>query len=55
MTDHSIMKLCSASQVIEHLELTKCEGLTEYSIDQIIKGSNTLKFIDLNCIPAITP
>ena len=49
------MKLCSSSHVMEHLELTKCEGLTEYSIDNIIKSSNTLKFLDLNNIPAITP
>jgi len=39
---------------MEHLELTKCEALTEYSIDQIVKQCSTLKFIDLNSIPAIT-
>lgn len=55
MADHSIMKLCSTSLALEHLELTKCEGLTEYSIDHIIRTSNSLKFIDLNSIPAITP
>lgn len=55
MTDHSVMKLCHASNVLEHLELTKCESITEYSIDTIIKQTTTLKFIDLNSIPAITP
>ena len=29
--------------------------LTEYSIDNIIRNSTSLKFIDLNSIPAITP
>ncbi len=29
--------------------------MTEYSIDNIIKGTPTLKYLDLNGIPAITP
>lgn len=49
------MKLCASSHVLEHLELTKCEAITEYSIDQLIKNTPTLKFMDLNSIPAITP
>jgi hypothetical protein len=36
------------------LELTRCELLTEYSIDAILKQSTTLGFLDLNGIPAIT-
>lgn len=55
LTDHTLIKLVNTSHVLEHLELTKCEALTEYSIDQIIKNTSTLKFIDLNSIPAITP
>ena len=55
MSDHSLMKLVASSQAMEHLELTKCESLTEYSIDHIIRTCSTLKFIDLNSIPAITP
>lgn len=55
LTDHALIKLCNSSHVLESLELTKCEALTEYSIDMIIKNVLTLKFIDLNCIPAITP
>lgn len=54
MTDHSIMKLCHTSKVLEHLELTKCELLTEYSIEGIIKQNASLVFLDLNGIPAIT-
>lgn len=54
MADHSLLKLCSSSQVIEHVELTKCEMLSEYSIDMLIKQNPTLQFIDLNSIPAIT-
>ncbi|CDW83748.1 UNKNOWN [Stylonychia lemnae] len=55
LSDHTLIKVCNNSHVLEHIELTKCEGLTEYSIDHIIKNTTTLKFIDLNNIPAITP
>jgi len=37
ITDHAVMKLVATSKHIEHIELTKCEALTEYSIDHIIK------------------
>ena len=40
---------------MEHLEVCKCELLTDYSIDNIIKGTPSLKYLDLNGIPAITP
>ena len=54
-TDHSLLKLCQTSRVLEHLELTRCELITEYSIDGIIKGCTNLVFLDLNGIPAVTP
>ena len=54
MSDHPLIKLCTSSHTLEHLELTKCEALTEYGIDMIIKQVTTLKFIDMNCIAAIT-
>jgi hypothetical protein len=53
--DHTLMKLTSTSKVIEHLELTKCELLTEYSLENILKTVHSLSFIDLNGIPAVTP
>lgn len=31
--DHTLMKIVNSSACLEHLELTKCEALTEYSID----------------------
>ena len=55
ISDHCLLKVCQSSHVLEHLELTKCENLTEYSIDMLIKQVPTLKFIDVNSIPAITP
>lgn len=55
MSDHSLSKLAASSEVLEHLELTRCESLSDYSIGTIIRQTPTLKFIDLNAIPAITP
>lgn len=33
LSDHTLIKICNQSSVIENLELTKCESLGEYSID----------------------
>ena len=54
-TDNPLINLTPNSKVLEHLEICKCELLTEYFIDNIIKGTPTLKYLDLNGIPAITP
>ena len=39
---------------IEHLELIKCERITEFSINSILEKPNSLKFLDINFIPAFT-
>jgi hypothetical protein len=54
LTDHSVIKLAATTRVLEHLELTKCEMLTEYAIESVIKQNSALIFMDLNGIPAIT-
>ena len=54
-SDHNVLKLCQTSRVLEHIELTRCELMTEYSVDLLIKGCTNLVFLDLNGIPAITP
>lgn len=53
ITDHSVIKLAATSKVLEHLELTRCELLTEYAIESVIKQNGSLVFLDLNGIPAI--
>lgn len=55
ISDHPLLKICTSSNVLEHLELARCEAITEYSIDMIMKTIATLKFIDINFIPALTP
>jgi len=37
------------------LELTGCDKLTEYMIDNMFKNFPNLQFVDLNHIPAVTP
>jgi len=36
MGDNSLLKLTAAAPNLEHLEINKCEGLTEYSIKSVI-------------------
>ena len=38
---------------IEHLELTGCAGLTEYTLKCIQKELPDLKFVDLSGVPAV--
>ena len=40
---------------MEHLELTRCESITEFGVHTIIGVLPSLQFLDLNFIPAITP
>lgn len=40
---------------MEHLEITGCEKITEFGLDNIFKNHQSLEFVDLNMIPAITP
>lgn len=53
--DGSVSKICSISPVLEHLELTGCENLTDYAIESIFKTYRNIQFIDINHIPVVTP
>ena len=49
------MALCKAMPNLEHLEITKCEKVTEFGLKSILEtNSAKLKFIDINHIPAVT-
>lgn len=37
LTDHNLLKICAMAKCLSHLEITKCESLTEYSIEMIVK------------------
>ena len=36
MSDSSLISFCRGLPNLEHLELTRCEGITEFGIDTII-------------------
>jgi hypothetical protein len=52
ITDHPLLKLCEQAPDLEQLEVSRCETLTDFSIQSIIRNCANLKFIDINGIPA---
>jgi len=54
MSDTGIINLFKLAPHIEHLELTKCERVTEFGINSVLDKENNLTFLDLNFIPAFT-
>ena len=46
--------MCNTSEVLEHLELTGCNRLTEYFIESMFKNNMNLNFVDLSHIPVMT-
>lgn len=48
MFDHSLVKLCAHSPQLEHLELCRCDGISDYGINQVMKTANKLRVLDLN-------
>ena len=55
ITDFSIVSLVKLAPNIEHLELTRCETLTDYSLKQVFNELKSLKFVDLSLIPSVNP
>lgn len=54
IADNTLMNFCKVAPNMEHLEITKCEGVTEFGIKQVLENNTVLKFIDINHIPAVT-
>ena len=49
------MALAKAMPNLEHLEVTKCEKLTEFGLKSVLETNGAkLKFLDINHIPAVT-
>jgi hypothetical protein len=55
ITDMSLKKVLEISPELENLELTACENLSEYQLEQMFKNFEKLQFVDLNLIPVMTP
>lgn len=56
ITDHCLFTLCKIAPNIEHLELTKCDKLTEQGVLQTLlkNPKQRLEFLDVNYIPSLT-
>lgn len=39
---------------MEHLEVTKCDKLTEFGLKSVLETNTKLQYIDFNHIPAVT-
>ena len=50
LTDFGVVTLCKMAPNIEHLELSRLETLTEYSIKFLFKELHQLAFLDTNGI-----
>ena len=55
ISNNSLINFCKGLPYLEHLELARCESITEFGVHNIIANVPSINFIDLNFIPAITP
>lgn len=46
----AMTKICPA---LEHLEVQRCERLTEYGVKAVLENNLELKFFDINKIPVV--
>jgi len=53
INDQSVLKVCSMTKALEHLELTGCEKLSEYQLTNIVREYPALKFLELSHIPVV--
>ena len=55
ISDIPAMAFAKAMPNLEHLELTKCEKVTEFGLKSILETNGAkLQFLDINHIPAVT-
>ena len=48
------MAFAKAAPNLEHLEVTKCDKLTEFGLKSVLESNPKLQFLDINHIPAVT-
>jgi len=54
LTDYGLVTLCKVAPNIEHLEINRLDGLTEYSLNFVFKEMKSLRFIDIQGVSACT-
>jgi hypothetical protein len=52
--DMALVDVLKVTQAIEHLEVTKCERITEFSINKVLELCPNIKFLDVNGIPVVS-
>ena len=51
--DMSLIALTKNAPNLEHLELQKCERITEFGVKNVLENNTELKLLDLNKIPIV--
>lgn len=54
ISDIPLMAFCKFLPNLEHLEIPKCEKVTEFGLKSILETNPKLQFLDINHIPAVT-
>ena len=54
ITDFAVSSLAKAAPNIEHLELTGCASLSDYTLKTIQAELSSLKFLDLSGVSAVS-
>ena len=52
--DMPLMAMSKYMPNLEHLEIPKCEKVTEFGLKSILETNTKLEFLDINHIPAVT-
>ena len=51
--DMTLIALTKNAPNLEHLELQKCERITEFGLKNVLENNKELKLLDLNKIPVV--
>ena len=54
ISDIPLMAMGKAMPNLEHLEIPKCEKVTEFGLKSLLETNTKLQFLDINHIPAVT-
>ena len=53
ISDISMLGITKLSPNLEHLEMQKCEKITEFGIKNVLENNKEIKYVDINKIPVV--
>ena len=53
ISDISLLGITKLSPNLEHLEMQKCEKITEFGIKNVLENNKEIKYVDINKIPVV--